>query len=893
MKQEFQISMLNCVQQPLTDLPDVSEIYKIEDEKYLGKILAFYLMKLQALGRSVAIKHEFISHCIAKQYQQSIAILVKHGFCNDELIEYSKSMTGKYQMKAIGYILLSVPDQERLQFMFLNLNKPWRYTTAKLLAQYYKNSEIQLSQLLHFMKDYQYTQGVLLLFSEFIRLKLVHISNSVLFEYLHLDKRIGTASVGQGIRDCTLFVLWRKTRHAQVEDVDMLSLHLILVCCFDPVHHVRRAASAVFTELVGRYSVLDGLLLLPYLDYYTIGHSNRSHMIGSRVPLLNSFYRNGIIHYLVTIIQSTMDTDLLMNRCAVLAKVIKYAIPDGFQTCKSAGDFVAVNSASALGNPLSSFSPQLNITPNQIPAFVNTLFTGDYFKVQAACHLSYCLFNSTCIESGNYDISFGALSASDQIQQHEFVKLQQLPDYEETARLNPAVSDMLCQLHSICTSNYALLKQHLVVDQFEFILQVKCLCILIVGMLKHCPDESLLNDLLCILFDKLMVQEFDINSQDINQYPMDLKMLVIEGLLQLDGLHIILDVARHTNVVDHVIVIIEYLSRLISTKTQDKKDIEEIIQLMDSKYDAVNASAGQIKSRILRLYLQITENYGGFADSMIDRCAKGLIDYTVESKGDTGSFVRQSSCKLFTSAMVGMTADSEVIRKCVGHIIYASYSNIDKLRLTAISSLDELKEIEYLELKKGMMCGAYKKSYASGIIQCLNGHDTQRIKLAIESVKSLNNEEMYEFMSTFTGYKRKECKINHIYKAGCLLIENEVMMDTKVMDYMSELFNKLVKNKSTIIVTNALELVIKLVFMDISGIMIRIVELMDNIAKVKNKCVEVLYNIYSIMPEYYNVEVGELLMTVEWEKLNKTEIKRYQEVLKKALQKNRSWVIRN
>ena len=862
------LDLLHFVQQPLTDLPNVNQIYAITDEKYLGKIMAFYLKKLQTLNREFQnISNEFIAFCIQHQYQHAISILTKHGYYNDDLVAYTGKMSGKYQMKVIGYLLLLIPNQEYLQFMFINLNKPWKYTTAKILALYYQKSAINLNELRSFMQDYQYTQGILLLFSEFIKLNLINIPNDMLYEYLHLDKRIGTASIGQGIRDFTCFVFWRKTRHTLIEDPNLLALHLILVCCFDPIHHVRRASSAVFMELVGRSTIKHGLLLLPHLDYYTIGNSNRAHLVGSRIALIDPYFQKAIIYYLLQIIQTTMDTDLLMNRCQVLATIIKYCDP-----CTGRSPIKLHNNK----NPLFNFSVDIDCSLPFISNCLSSLFNGDYFQVQAACYLTYNLFVSSQITNSSYDLSFGQLDDKDEQSKTQFVHQQHLPSYPLTP-----ISCNLSLIHKMANSAYSKLRGLLDQHQFEFILQIKCMCLLMVAL---SPDPPMLDDLYKILFNKAFQNSnFSIYDEHEYNYPNEIKLICVDALLRYDDTVFdkMVEILKLTNRDDHVTMIITYFTKCKWTIAKTDTIINELYV----KYASILTNIGQIRSKILNLFAMLltAQMDDKMVEFLLSICRDALVDYTNEQKGDTGSFVRQSACLLFgkivaTNGFVGV----EVMRECTSHVIYASYANIDKLRIAAEACLVEIGKNDKLGLNVPEMQGIYKISHTSGMIHTLNGNDHGRITEILNKLKLVSSGD---FIQLFIKFKRRECKINQIFVAGCILVESGLFMEEEMMAYLYGLFVKLTKNKSIAIICQAVQNVIKLVFMDIRGFMEILVGLLDNVPRVRTICVEQLYNIYSIMPEYYNEDVGDMLMGIEWHTVGKEELKRNQERLKLAISK--------
>ena len=860
-------NLLEKTQQPLQPLPDISMVLSVKDQKYLGKIMSFYLKKLKTLGKELdCVLSQFVNHCIQTNYQQSLSILVKNGFFNANVIDFTSKMEGKYLMKTIGYLLVHEPNQARLDFMFSNLSKPWKYTTAKILGLYYSKTTINLDQLVQMMTDYQYTQGILLLFSVFIKLNLINIPNTLLYQYLHLDKRIGTASVGQSIRDFTCFVFWRKIRQATPltqEEVDLLSLHLIIVCCFDPVHHVRRAASAVFMELVGRYKVKSGILLLPHLDYFTVGQSTRAHIIGSRIALIDPYYAKGIAYYLLQVIPTTMDTDLLTNRCRVLSTILRYVKSNSQHSLH--GKLPISHHTDT--DPLYGFSLDCNLELNALCNYVENGFYKDFFTVQSMCYLIYALFVDHPLNNVGYDVSFGQLQEQDQKFKSTFVKEQQLPLYTIFNTID------FSNFYSLAHSAYFKLNAMLNPNDFEYILQMKCLCLLMAALVHYKPDSEFINDLLCIVFNK-QIQPFSITLQSVYCYPNDLKLICLDALSQLSVFDTICTILNSTNMSIHVIIILDYFYKLVGHLTPDQ--VNKLVEYCEIKYATIDSCVGQIRSKILNLYqlLPLESNF------LLSKCKEALVDYTNEQKGDTGSFIRQSGCHLLQKCT---PTDIKLMRMCTSHVIYASYSNIDKLRDAAMDCLNKLKRFTDLLLVSPMH-SIYKTSHVSGFIHCLCGTDVASKTKIINDILKYDSEEMEAFINVFMSFKRKECKINHIFEAGCILFDKNAINDPRLVSYLYSLFKKLTHSKP-VICYKAIQQVIKLVNTDDIHLFLQeLINLTKGSPRTRSLCIEQLYNIYCMAPELFKMDMEDILTTVDWLNEPSDVLKPYQLQLESCLQ---------
>eukprot|EP00834_Sanchytrium_tribonematis_P005212 NODE_301_length_10368_cov_0.471614.p1 type:complete len:881 gc:universal NODE_301_length_10368_cov_0.471614:8688-6046(-) len=861
-------NLLVQIQQPLTPLPAVEHVYKIKNEKMLGKCFAYYLKK-QDILKVENFKEDFIKFCIDKKYSRALTILAKHGYCNEQVEKYVTSINGKYKMKIIGYMLAMRPNQGYLDFMMENLSKPWKYTCAKVLAIYFQRSQVNLSEIQALMRDYRYTQGILLLLSEFVKLRVQAIPNDILYEYLHLDKRVGTASVGQGIRDYTCFVFWRKLRENQMEETKYLALHLIASCCFDPAHHVRRASSAVFMELVGRHKIEFGLLLLPHLDFFTIGNSLRAYDIGVRISTLSSFHAKGLLFYLLNLICNTIDTELLEKRCHAVSEIIKFS--------RDLSGSTPFRLRPNNSNPLNEFTDSVDLSMESISVLIGVLFKGHFFQVQSASYLVRAVFSDSVVpKSLSNSLSVGNLADDIEVSKRVFVSQQILPQLQNPRSLN------LTKLFELSYNSYLELIKLVKKTDLDFPLKIKCTCVLAHALLSFNPSlNDLKTNLLCIMFNKVPSNVFSIYDDQSYAYSHETKNVCISALSKLNCFSLICENLHKTNMDVHILISIDYFELVINEL--DLKGIQSLIEVCEAKYNSITFGIGQIRSKILNLYqspaIQVIPNY---TILMLTKIHDALIDYTNEKKGDTGSFVRFTACTMLSKMdLYNLNAEELLLLKnCTSHVLFASFSNIDKLRHEAQRALNYLSQYEILGLNN-FIKSIYKVSWVSGVIIALSSHNKQRIDKILAQIKAFSYEERSEFVLVFTNFKRKECKLNQIFCAGCLLIESNLCEDFILIDYLLNLFNRLIRHKNVKIQTEAILSVSKLIFIeDLPKFILSMIDLLTSIPRLRLLTIEQLYNIYSVVPEHFGAETEVLLTQPDWASLPEKECRELQSKLK-------------
>lgn len=123
---------------------------------------------------------------------------------------------------------------------------------------------------------------------------------------LTFDHKRGSQPLGSNVRDAACYVLWSLSRLPRTsappsETIDAkIATSLVCTALFDREIGVRRAAAAAFQEGVGRHGAFpDGIGVLAHLDFWSIGNIRGSYSVAMGSVASFSSYRKAIVGYLV------------------------------------------------------------------------------------------------------------------------------------------------------------------------------------------------------------------------------------------------------------------------------------------------------------------------------------------------------------------------------------------------------------------------------------------------------------------------------------------------------------------------------------------------------------------------------------------------------------------
>ncbi|THV05301.1 ARM repeat-containing protein [Dendrothele bispora CBS 962.96] len=132
---------------------------------------------------------------------------------------------------------------------------------------------------------------------------------------LYFDVRKGAHSVGSNVRDSGAYVLWAMARAHQPSDLaqyaDDLARHLVTVSLYDREVHIRRAASAAFQEFVGRTSLFPhGIDVLRKTDFYAVGIRRNAFLIAAPEVAEHIEYRPYLLDHLLNVTLRHWDINM-------------------------------------------------------------------------------------------------------------------------------------------------------------------------------------------------------------------------------------------------------------------------------------------------------------------------------------------------------------------------------------------------------------------------------------------------------------------------------------------------------------------------------------------------------------------------------------------------------
>ncbi|KAF3902968.1 hypothetical protein ABW20_dc0102861 [Dactylellina cionopaga] len=136
---------------------------------------------------------------------------------------------------------------------------------------------------------------------------------------LTFEQRKATFATGGNVRDAACYAAWSLARNYRTEEMmaekplpphsdlatlpQLLAQELVNAACLDPVGNIRRGASAALQELVGRHPniIKDGIALVQVVDYSSVAlRSRASTEVASKAAVLGeACYWDGLINGLI------------------------------------------------------------------------------------------------------------------------------------------------------------------------------------------------------------------------------------------------------------------------------------------------------------------------------------------------------------------------------------------------------------------------------------------------------------------------------------------------------------------------------------------------------------------------------------------------------------------
>ncbi|XP_019517416.1 PREDICTED: tubulin-specific chaperone D isoform X1 [Hipposideros armiger] len=128
---------------------------------------------------------------------------------------------------------------------------------------------------------------------------------AVILKALTYEEKRGACSVGANVRDAACYVCWAFARAYEPQElqpfVSEISSALLIATVFDRNVNCRKAASAAFQENVGRQGTFPhGIDILTMADYFAVGNRSNCFLVISKFIAGFPEYTQPMIHHLVT-----------------------------------------------------------------------------------------------------------------------------------------------------------------------------------------------------------------------------------------------------------------------------------------------------------------------------------------------------------------------------------------------------------------------------------------------------------------------------------------------------------------------------------------------------------------------------------------------------------------
>ncbi|KAK6533291.1 hypothetical protein TWF694_002244 [Orbilia ellipsospora] len=166
--------------------------------------------------------------------------------------------------------------------------------------------------------------GVTLTVATFLRFHAATVSMlpkvlDCIITALAFEQRKATFATGGNVRDAACYAAWSLARNYKTEEMiaekplppypdtmtlpQLLAQELVVAACLDPIGNIRRGASAALQELVGRHPnmILDGISLVQAVDYSAVAlRSRASTEVAAKAAILGeACYWDGLVNGLI------------------------------------------------------------------------------------------------------------------------------------------------------------------------------------------------------------------------------------------------------------------------------------------------------------------------------------------------------------------------------------------------------------------------------------------------------------------------------------------------------------------------------------------------------------------------------------------------------------------
>eukprot|EP00871_Galdieria_phlegrea_P003814 jgi/Galph1/4433/GphlegSOOS_G3081.1 len=522
--------------------------------------------------------------------------------------------------------------------------------------------------------------GTCLVLAECAKRGIFHNSNlSIVSKFvskaLRYDLCKGSLHIGPQVRDAACYVCWAFARsyHASIPTPFLMEMVMRLAClaCTDREINCRRAAAAALQEFVGRVGkdiIPHGIELITTADYFSLSDISESYLqvLPNIATLDVKWYKRPIFDELLHHKIGHWDTEIRKLASNALAVILK------------TNDDVSVEYSTALEELLT----------------IN-LFCED----RKLLHGSLLTLGKLISLYGMHD-KFQQTIFQYREQISRFLELHDKGKFSEQDMKDNFLKIATCQfLESLYNSR--LFCNRLSISLLLTFLQV---------------DDPVLQDAAAIAFGAAC--NFIIFEEENKRTDLTVDEFVADIVLKMiNTLH-----SDHRPRKRGFIIALSYLPTAISHKTTKGfnikgKLIEQYLQFIKltsnleipQTLDEDNGVAVEMKIASLESFSRLMTTVlkdiriavsGEFTDfeNLLKAIGNGLDDYTTDSRGDVGSWVRITAMHCFVSVVTCATEKvlcaSKPLLKCIIHrVIRNCFERIDKTRLTAAETLKAVYQV--------------------------------------------------------------------------------------------------------------------------------------------------------------------------------------------------------
>ncbi|TPX38881.1 hypothetical protein SeLEV6574_g07547 [Synchytrium endobioticum] len=481
------------------------------------------------------------------------------------------------------------------------------------------------------------------------------------------DQRRGAHSIGAHVRDAACYVCWSFARAYSPETmkpyVPVLAKVLVVESVYDREINIRRASSAAFQENVGRQGIFPhGIDIVMMADYFAVGNRGHSYLeISAEIAKFDQ-YRRPLMDHLVNVSTQHWDRSIRELASATLYKLTKldlvYALaclPTLISRTTAADVHIRHGAILAVGKVCLAWFESRG--PATMPCYTNQ----EYQELIKPISCIIPTYPTEYLESFGSDLTRAALC--------QFVSC--LAD----ARWPRDVAVLKTWWEPKTRSSYSLpyamwcIVNSTLERREDGLQEAAARAVTSLASWDALEDESVATNLMSQYLANLHI---NVNAVSRRGFALGVGALPAEFLLQQPS--------RIPQVIKALI------SASLVNVDKAKNDAE-------ARRNAVAALANVVEK--LALSTIITKAIDNTSFDRILRCfLQGLSDYTVDARGDVGSWVREASLKALTVCLpIGARVDGietqvsfiskDVARAAVAGACQQALERIDRVREAA------------------------------------------------------------------------------------------------------------------------------------------------------------------------------------------------------------------